>query len=296
MWAGKSFILSHTSCDRASLIHNPSATPPIDHVGICLVLSGTIDVLSDRCAARAEAGDIVVFDLHGSVQLIRGSEGATTSELSLWIPRARLPSAFCEAMGSGSQIIRSASTGTTVVTAALEALLAEVKHATAAEMDEIVAGVLALVARIMALSAEEGSKMNRTSVAGPLESFTTISRFIEANLASRELSVEGITSTFGLSRASLYRLFEPVGGVACYIRSRRLVRARNELTAPGLQDRRIGPIAYRAGFQSIAAFNRAFREAYGEPPRNARKSETDPVVPTSRGRMGLLTRWLLEIS
>ena len=98
------------------------------------------------------------------------------------------------------------------------------------------------------------------------------------------------------SRASLYRLFEPVGGVACYIRSRRLVRARNELTAPGLQDRRIGPIAYRAGFQSIAAFNRAFRQAYGETPRSIRKPETDPIVPTSRGRMGVLTRWLLEIS
>jgi AraC-like DNA-binding protein len=139
-----------------------------------------------------------------------------------------------------------------------------------------------------------------TCVAAPLESFTTISRFIEANLARRELNVEKIASTFGLycvnvclSRASLYRLFEPVGGVACYIRSRRLVRARNELTGPGLQDRRIGPIAYRAGFESIAAFNRAFREAYGEPPR---KPETDPIVPTSRGRMGVLTRWLLEIS
>ena len=116
-------------------------------------------------------------------------------------------------------------------------------------------------------------------------------------LASRELGIEKITRTFGLSRASLYRLFEPVGGVACYIRTRRLARARKELTAPGLQDHRIGPIAYRAGFQSIPAFNRAFREAYGEPPRNARKPEGGLVVATTpRGRMGVLARWLLEIS
>jgi AraC-like DNA-binding protein len=141
-----------------------------------------------------------------------------------------------------------------VAAAALEALLAQVKRAPVAEMEEIVAGVLVLVGKVMALSPEEGSNMNQTSVAAArLESFTTVSRFIEANLARRELNVEKIASTFGLSRASLSRLFEPVGGVAGYIRSRRLVRARNELTAPGLQDRRIGPIAYRAGFQSIAA-------------------------------------------
>src|SRR4051794_7723382 len=135
MWGGKSFILSHTSCDRASLAHNPSATPPIDHVGICLVLSGTSDVLSDRGEARATAGDIVVLDLHGPVELIRGSQGAPTSELSLWIPRARLPRAICEAMGTGAQILNSRSTGTAVVSAALQALLPQVKRATAAEMD-----------------------------------------------------------------------------------------------------------------------------------------------------------------
>ena len=111
--------------------------------------------------------------------------------------------------------------------------------------------------------------------------FTTITRFIEANLASRELGIEKITRTFALSRASLYRLFEPVGGVACYIRTRRLARARKELTAPGLQDHRIGPIAYRAGFQSIPAFNRAFRAAYGEPPRRARQPEGGLVVSTA---------------
>jgi AraC-like DNA-binding protein len=297
MWAGRSFILSHTSCDRASLVHTPSATPPIDHVGICLVLSGTIDVLSNGGQARALAGDIILFDLHGSVELIRGSEGATTSELSLWIPRARLPSAFCEAVGNGGQIVSSENSGTAVVAAALVALLSQVNHATAADMDEIVSGVVALLAKIIPLSGGGSSNINRTAVAAPLESFTTICRFIEANLASRELGIEKILSTFGLSRASLYRLFEPVGGVACYIRTRRLVRARNELTAPGLQDRRIGPIAYRAGFQSIPAFNRAFREAYGESPRIARKTEAPSALLTApRGRMGVLTRWLLEIS
>jgi len=297
MWAGGSFILSHTSCDRATLIHSPSATPAINHFGICLVLSGTIGLLSNGAQAQALAGDIVLLDLHAPIELIRGSEGETASELTLWIPRARLPDAFCDRGGIDGQIIRSASSGTAVAAAALQALLSQIKRATAAEMDELVTGVVALAARVIALSPAGHSNTSRSAVAAPLESFTTITRFIEANLASRELGIEKIMRTFGLSRASLYRLFEPVGGVACYIRTRRLVRARNELTAPGLQDRRIGPIAYGAGFQSIPAFNRAFREAFGETPRNARKPENGPVLArTLRGRMGVLARWLLEIS
>ena len=181
--------------------------------------------------------------------------------------------------------------------AALQTLLSQIKRATAAEMDELVTGVVALAAPVIALSSSGRTSTSRSVVAAPLESFGSIARFIEANLASRELRIEEITRTFGLSRASLYRLFEPVGGVASYIRTRRLVRARKELTAPGLQDHRIGPIAYRAGFQSIPAFNRAFREAYGKTPGSARKAEGGPVfVATPRGRMGVRARCPLEIS
>jgi len=271
--------------------------PAIDHFGICLVMGGTIDLLSNGARAQAIAGDIVLLDLQAPVELIRGSEGETTSELTLWIPRARLPAALFDRGGIDGRIIRSASCGTPVAAAALQALLCQIKGATAAQMDELVTAIVILVARVIARAPAGHPNASRNAVAAPLESFTTISRFIEANLISRELGVEKIIKTFGISRASLYRLFEPVGGVACYIRTRRLVRARSELTAPGLQNRRIGPIAYRAGFQSIPAFNRGFRKAYGESPRSARKPEVGSVSTTApRGRIGVLTRWLLEIS
>jgi AraC-like DNA-binding protein len=185
-----------------------------------------------------------------------------------------------------------------VVAAALQALLPQLDTATAAEMDELVSGIVGLCARVAGLS----SRSRRAgSAAGPppLQSFVTICRFVEANLGARDLGVDKLAKTFGLSRASLYRLFEPVGGVASYIRTRRLARARQELTAPGLEDRRIGPIAYRAGFQSIPAFNRAFRAAYGQTPRSTRKREGGGSAiefKTPRRRMGILARWLVEIS
>ena len=161
-------------------------------------------------------------------------------------------------------------------------------------MDELVSGVVGLCARVIGYPHRRAGSEARPP---PLESFVTVCRFVEANLGARDLGVDKLATTFGLSRASLYRLFEPVGGVASYIRTRRLARARQELTAPGLEDRRIGPIAYRAGFQSIPAFNRAFRAAYGQTPRSARKPEGgSPSIPRPRRARWGPGRWLLEIS
>jgi AraC-like DNA-binding protein len=296
MWAGESFILSHTACGRATLIHSPTAAPAIDHLGICLVLSGTVDLLSGGLQARALPRDIVLLDLTAPVELIRGKGGEPTSEVTLWIPRSRIPSAFCDRVGMDGPIVKASSLGTAVAAAALQALLTQMKEATAPEMDGLVMGVVSLVARVVEMSPQGRSKIGR-SIAAPLESFATVSRFIEANLTSRDLGIERLTATFGLSRASLYRLFEPVGGVACYIRTRRLARAHKELATPSLQDHRIGHIAYRAGFQSIPAFNRAFRDSFGDSPRNARRPDGMPtIVAAPRGRMGVLARWLMEIT
>jgi AraC-like DNA-binding protein len=47
----------------------------------------------------------------------------------------------------------------------------------------------------------------------PLETLVTLCRYVEGNLTARDLGAEKLASAFGLSRATLYRLFEPVGGV-----------------------------------------------------------------------------------
>ena len=105
----------------------------------------------------------------------------------------------------------------------------------------------------------------------PLASFVTIRHHIDQTLRSPALGVETLATTFGLSRASLYRLFEPVGGVASYIRKSRLNRAYQDIVAAEYSNRRIGPIAYRLGFKNLSAFNRLFKETYGVSPKEARE-------------------------
>jgi AraC-like DNA-binding protein len=168
--------------------------------------------------------------LRNSFRLIRGRENETKSELTLWLPRARLPAQLADATVIHRQLVRAGAAGTAAAAAALEALLPQLDATTAAEMNEIVTGVVGLAARVIVLSAR--TKSSASAGPAPLESFVTVSRYIEANLGARDLGVDKLARTFGLSRASLYRLFEPVGGVASYIRTRRLARARQELTTP----------------------------------------------------------------
>ncbi|MBO9630711.1 MAG: AraC family transcriptional regulator, partial [Shinella sp.] len=71
-----------------------------------------------------------------------------------------------------------------------------------------------------------------------------------------------------MSRATLYRLFEPVGGVTDYIRTRRLRAAFDMLTNDG--KRTVGEVAYACGFPDISTFSRAFRHQFGMSPSEVR--------------------------
>jgi transcriptional regulator GlxA family with amidase domain len=84
------------------------------------------------------------------------------------------------------------------------------------------------------------------------------------------------------SRRKLYHLFERYGGVAHYIRSRRLAACHAAIVDP-LETRQIYTIAYDHGFTDPAVFSRLFRAEFGYSPSEARNgaavNEFAPVEP-----------------
>jgi AraC-like DNA-binding protein len=64
----------------------------------------------------------------------------------------------------------------------------------------------------------------------------------------------------------LFRIFEREGGVANYVRDRRLLRVHALLAAPD-QRRYLSRIAEDHGFTSATHFSRAFRAKFGYAPR-----------------------------
>ena len=95
--------------------------------------------------------------------------------------------------------------------------------------------------------------------------FGQVQRYVEAHLHDPELSPDSVLQSLHLSRASVCRLFEHEGGLAAYIRSRRLRAAADELVRfPHLE---VQDIAYGRGFNNASSFTRAFRRAYDMTPQ-----------------------------
>ena len=90
--------------------------------------------------------------------------------------------------------------------------------------------------------------------------------FIESNLDQLDLSADRILPEFGVSRATLYRLFEDEGGVRKYIVDRRLFRALLDISGAGRRRGKIQAAAKRWGFSSAANFNRSVRQVFGGTP------------------------------
>lgn len=98
-----------------------------------------------------------------------------------------------------------------------------------------------------------------------------ITSFIDARLASRDLSPERICAAVGLSRTRLYELLKPRGGVQRYVQTRRLLRVHAALADPA-ETRPILEIAACHGFTSHAHLTRAFRDHFGYPPSEVRRA------------------------
>jgi AraC-like DNA-binding protein len=91
-------------------------------------------------------------------------------------------------------------------------------------------------------------------------------RLIERDLLDPGLDAGSLTRALGLSRSSLYRAFQSVGGVKAYIRQRRLEHARDLLMRRDGPRLTVGEVAQVCCFASDSHFSRAFRKAFGYSP------------------------------
>lgn len=97
------------------------------------------------------------------------------------------------------------------------------------------------------------------------------------NLRNPRLGPDMLARETGMSRASLYRLFEPIGGVARAIRAARLHQAIRDLRSGNAA---VGSIGHDLCFSSESQFSHAFKAYYGCSPREARAAlaEGAPIV------------------
>jgi AraC-like DNA-binding protein len=243
-------------------------------------------------AVEVHAGDVCFLDLSRPINL----RAPDYESLTLILQRAALQPHIADLDSFHGRILQKNSPLNTMLVGHLRTLFAEAPMLSSADGRAAANGTAALIAAFAGPSDKGRDAIARSESA---KSLLTFRRFIETSLHNPELGPDFICRKLGVSRAKLYRAFEPMGGVSSYVHQRRLARASQLITDPAHAHERVGAIAARCGFGNVSVFSRAFRQAYGMPPTEMRdaleRAELADTVFSGEVGFGTMSRWLLGL-
>ncbi|MBK5125736.1 helix-turn-helix domain-containing protein [Burkholderia sp. R-69980] len=177
--------------------------------------------------------------------------------LLLFVPRALVEKSFPDAASLHGRRIHATTPLTRLLIDHLVALNRQIVGLAKEEARH--AFLTAVELLVAAFSREAGLSGNgRAAVRAAV--YGQVRRHVETHLHDPDLSADSVLASLHLSRASVYRIFEHEGGLASYIRSRRLRMAADELVRfPHME---VQDIASGLGFNDASTFTRAFRRAF----------------------------------
>lgn len=258
----------------------------VDHIILQLYVQGGYEGVAGRRPMRVEPGDICLFDLAQTLD----TRATAFENVTMVIPRPKLAAYLPSLEALHGLVIRGTDVAGALIGRHLQALLDVAPSMMQSECEMAVEASIGLITAC--LRAELHRADMGTASGGEGDRLIRVKQHIEARLGDPGLSGESVARQLGLSRSVLYRLFAPHGGVEAYIRSRRLHRAFFDLTAPGS---RVKDVAGRWHLGTEANFNRAFKAAYGIPPKMARAVAQLPrsgVGEDAHKPRSVLSRWM----
>lgn len=273
------FFMTVQNCASPVLMQRSqkhAARSGVDEIIVVKYLEGDHKITADGAQRMVAPGEIVVHDLSRAVTI----EAEPSLFVSLTIGREtmerHLPSSEVpHGLVIGQGALRDALAGH------LNQMLTlgpSVKQAESSVLSDMTLAMLAAAMRGIAEPLQDGRNSAVT--------MSALKAAIEHGLGDPEFGPQTLIQQFGLSRATLYRRFEPLGGVTAYIQERRLRNAYRALTGRAEAEIRIADLAYRHGFASPNAFTRNFRQLFGMTPSEARALAWKPVDASD-------TPWLL---
>ncbi|NPV23024.1 helix-turn-helix domain-containing protein [Bradyrhizobium aeschynomenes] len=264
----------------------------VDHIILQLYVSGGYEGVAGQRPIRVEAGDLCVLDLAQTLE----TRATPFENVTMVVPRPMFDSRLLQVDDLHGLVLPRSGAMAPLLARHFGALLDCAPRMSFDECQAVVDGTISLISACLRGELERRDA-DRSVTADA--SLLRIRQYIESQLSSPELSADAVALHFGLSRASLYRLFAPIGGIADYIRSRRLHRAFFDLAGSGSRGLRVSEVARRWQLGTDAHFTRLFKAAYGITPSAAREAamlglpqlsaaaEADAASPLSRWMRGI---------
>ena len=223
----------------------------------------------DGRVAWLEPGDFVIYDTTRPYELMFGE---AFSQLVLSLPRKAVKSRLADAEELTACPVRARSGSGRLASLFIRQLAGQIDTLDAASLPRLHATVVDLIATALA-----EQRRNVDSALSRSRNVLTqqVLQFIEDNLHDPDLSCAIIAARHHISERYLRMLFQQLGCSASErIWSRRLERARQDLTDPRLQHLSVTAIGFNWGFKDAAHFSRAFKQQFGGTPSEARVKRT----------------------
>lgn len=234
----------------------------VDHFLVQIHVDGGFSAETEGREYVVNTGDICVVDLARPY----ATAASNFDNITLCLPRATLESLIPNPDALHGLVLPGRSAAAELLNHHMLSLFNASRRLPARDAMTVADGSIAFVAGCLRPFTQTGGGKPAPSRA---VLYAQVRRFIESNLSDPDLGPEKVVAAVGVSRATLFRMFEALGGVASYIRGRRLANALADLRRP-IHPERVIDIAYKWGFRSEASFSRAFRTAYGLTPSEAR--------------------------
>lgn len=253
---------STTSACRFTRTIKSIAQSATDQVLAVCYTSGHFTLEAGGITQRVEVGDLAFIDLSQEVTI----EAPKVENISLAISRRELE-AILPFLDDAHCFVRRRGPLTKVLLGMMEQVIAIGPSIPAVDARPIAAGIIQLTAAC--LDTQSRQQVETSSGSGTV-SLVSIKAAIGRRLTDPELSPQTLLDEFGIARSTLYRLFEPLGGVSAYITARRLHYAFRLMADPRQSRQRISQLALKLGFSHSSAFTRAFKELFGVSPTEVR--------------------------
>lgn len=263
-WLMGGAVLADVACPGLRYARTPGAIARDgrDCLMVQVYHQGQSRVVGGGPEAIIQPGDLMITDFAQPI----ATEETRILNVSLMVPRDQLAPLLRDPDAHGGRRVPGDRPLARLVGAHLSSLVREAPRLPVAEAEAVLGGTLQLVAA--ALNGEPDA----ATIGGVRGSVVReIRAFVDANILDPRLGPDRIMETFQMARSTLYRLFQPYGGIVHHIQRRRLHRALAALSNPGCNHMTVAELGALAGYTHQHDFIRAFRRAFGMTPGDVRQ-------------------------
>jgi AraC-like DNA-binding protein len=261
-----------------------------DQILIWAQVSGESDVIYAGREGKLRPGCVAILDYSREIFV----EAPDFAAIYVMIERNMVPPVFLAPSMHGTIFAADSGPGR-ILYSAVESLFHTMDTLTLAEASAATDALMTMATGM--LEVELARRAAGESFGHPL--LDKALAFIDRNLGRSDLAPALLEKSLPLSRSSLYRLFEPLGGVSNAILERRLERAVRVLLSSTAAKPPLRAIARDHGFSSEEHYSRAFRARFGITPYQfhdmARRKDTEALAAQAE-RFGfpILLKWIKE--